>query len=1028
MRRALKLFALAVLILVLAALTIAAFLIYRETETSAYQAHRLAKLADELSWEVKSGPSGDPYFPQSGPYDLRLGYSRLPELLHNLVIHGFHVQAQARVSARMKDLVARGLFVPYREKSQAGLEITGDGQQALYRAAFPGRIYENFEAIPSLVTDSLLFIENRELLDATQPKKNPAIEWDRLGRAVLDKVIQFFRAEHDVVGGSTLATQIEKYRHSPNGMTITPQDKIQQVASASVRAYLDGERTLPARKRIVVDYLNTVPLSAAAGFGEANGLGDGLWAWYGLDFDETNHILNSRFVEGDALVEVARLYKHVLSLMVAQRRPSYYLLTGREALEELTNRHLRALTQAGVIPPGLRDEALKLPLNFRDSAPSAPEEIRNFSAQKAVNAVRVRLASQLGLRRMYDLDRLDVSVQSTLDGELQKRTTDTLRRLKDPEYAQAAGLYGHRLLDKEDLGKIIYSFTLSELTPEGAKFRIQADNFDQPLDINRGTKLDLGSTAKLRTLVTYLEIVEALHKKYATLEPKVLRQQQVDPSDILSRWAIGYLLQSPDKSLATMLDAALERRYSANPDERFFTGGGMHVFQNFKRDDDRKILSVREATLNSVNLVYIRLMRDIVRHYMFHIPGSSAKILRDAGNSDREGYLRRFADKEGREFINRFYLKYKGKTATPAEISEVFFSSFRHTPRRLAAAYRYIYPESTLPEFVKFMASHQSRFKGRPPSFHVLYEDYAPGKYSLADQGYIVTVHPLELWLVRYLMTHPDAQYKDIIEASGDERVAVYHWLFKTIHKNSQDIRIRGLLELEAFLEIHRNWKRHGYPFDSLVPSLATAIGSSADHPAALSELMGIILNSGERLPAVLIERLRFAADTPFETIVERNPVKGEKIFSPELAAAVRGVLTDVVETGTASRLARAIAEEDGTETFIGGKTGTGDHRHVTFSSPGVIKESRVVNRSATFVFFIGDRFFGTMTAFVPGADAANYKFTSALSTQVMKHLLPQLKPLIDKAEPLPEQTLAKRAVKRNPPKKDNEKETVNAS
>ncbi|MGH8761862.1 MAG: transglycosylase domain-containing protein, partial [Nitrosospira sp.] len=442
MRRALKLFALAVLILVLAALTIAAFLIYRETETSAYQAHRLAKLADELSWEVKSGPSGDPYFPQSGPYDLRLGYSRLPELLHNLVMHGFHVQAQARVSARMKDLVARGLFVPYREKSQAGLEITGDGRQPLYRATFPTRVYENFEAVPSLVTDSLLFIENRELLDATQPKKNPAIEWDRLGRAVLDKVIQFFRAEHDVVGGSTLATQIEKYRHSPNGMTITPQDKIQQVASASVRAYLDGERTLPARRRIVVDYLNTVPLSAAAGFGEANGLGDALWAWYGLDFDETNHILNSRFVEGEALVEVARLYKHVLSLMVAQRRPSYYLLTGREALEELTNRHLRALTQAGVIPSGLRDEALKLPLSFRDSAPSAPEEIRNFSAQKAVNAVRVRLASQLGLRRMYDLDRLDVSVQSTLDGELQKKTTDTLRRLKEPEYAQAAGLYG----------------------------------------------------------------------------------------------------------------------------------------------------------------------------------------------------------------------------------------------------------------------------------------------------------------------------------------------------------------------------------------------------------------------------------------------------------------------------------------------------------------------------------------------------------------------------------------------------------
>jgi len=169
----------------------------------------------------------------------------------------------------------------------------------------------------------------------------------------------------------------------------------------------------------------------------------------------------------------------------------------------------------------------------------------------------------------------------------------------------------------------------------------------------------------------------------------------------------------------------------------------------------------------------------------------------------------------------------------------------------------------------------------------------------------------------------------------------------------------------------------------------------------------------------VLVERLQFAAGTPFETIVERTPVNGERMFSPELAAAVRAVLSGVVESGTASRLANAIVEEDGAETLIGGKTGTGDHRYVTFSSPGVIKESRSVNRSATFVFYIGDRFFGTMTAFVPGSAAGDYTFTSALSTQVMKHLLPVLRPFIDTAEPLPEQMLAKA-----PGKPDRLKET----
>ena len=47
--------------------------------------------------------------------------------------------------------------------------------------------------------------------------------------------------------------------------------------------------------------------------------------------------------------------------------------------------------------------------------------------------------------------------------------------------------------------------------------RIQADNLDRPLDINEGAKLDLGSTAKLRTLITYLEIITELHGRYAHL-------------------------------------------------------------------------------------------------------------------------------------------------------------------------------------------------------------------------------------------------------------------------------------------------------------------------------------------------------------------------------------------------------------------------------------------------------------------------------------------------------------------------------
>jgi hypothetical protein len=93
------------------------------------------------------------------------------------------------------------------------------------------------------------------------------------------------------------------------------------------------------------------------------------------------------------------------------------------------------------------------------------------------------------------------------------------------------------------------------------------------------------------------------------------------------------------------------------------------------------------------------------------------------------------------------------------------------------------------------------------------------------------------------------------------------------------------------------------------------------------------------------------------------------------------------------------VALPDGTILPIGGKTGTGDNRFKVFDAAGHPLGSRPVNRTATFVFMIGDRFYGTVTAFVPGKTSANYNFTSALAVQPLKDLEPQLIPLIQRAE-----------------------------
>ncbi|HJV61018.1 MAG TPA: transglycosylase domain-containing protein, partial [Albitalea sp.] len=960
----------------LAAIAGIAWLVVDEVQTSRRQAQSLSRVAADLRFELKPGPSPAIRFPGAGPFDERLGYHRIPQFVQRLQQQGFAVSAQARMSPRLLELVDKGLFATYREKTQTGLDVADCRGQPLFDASYPERVYAGFDAVPPLLVDSLLFIENRELLDERFPTRNPAVEWDRFGKAVADQLLRRVDSSHAAAGGSTLATQIEKYRHSPEGRTESAREKLRQMVSASLRAYMDGENTLGRRRQIVLDYLNTVPLSAKAGFGEVNGLGDGLWAWYGRDFAQVNRLLatpipdvpapprqRSALAFRQALLPMQALaFKQALSLMIAQRRPSYYLAEGEPVLRQLTDAHLRLLADAGLIPAALRDAALPLHLELQKQF--ALPRPGSFIGRKAANAVRGKLQSLLAMPRSYDLDRLDLAVTSPLDGAVQRAATTLLRGLGDPLQAHAAGLFGFRLFNEgDDTSKIMFSFTLFERGETGNLLRVQTDNFDQPFDLNEGARLDLGSTAKLRTLITYLQLVAELHARWSGLPAAELSKLAISSRDPLARWARDHLLHAEDKSLPVMLDAAMQRTYSASPYEGFFTGGGLHHFENFEPEDNRRTMTVREALTRSVNLVFIRLMRDVVHHVMARSEGESAALLDDEDNPKRQQYLARFADKEGREFIARFYRKYAGLQADQAE--DLLLRGARGTPVRLAAAFYGLQPRGNLAELAGFLSRRLPHADLSEAALRSLQDKYGPERWSLADRGYLAGLHPLELWVVAELRRRPKATLGELIAAGAQQRQEVYGWLFKTRHKNAQDARIRNLLEVDAFAEIHRMWKRLGYPFESLTPSYATALGASGDRPAALADLMGIIVNRGLRLPVTRITSLQFARATPYETDLARQPAQAERVLPAELTDVVRRALLTVVEEGTAKRLKGALVRRDGSVVEIGGKTGTGDHRFDTYGPGGRLISSRVVNRSATLVFLIGDRYFGTMMAYV---------------------------------------------------------------
>ncbi|CAA9892811.1 Carboxypeptidase [Candidatus Methylobacter favarea] len=982
-----------------------------EVKTSNYQARYLSIVSKQLSFKLNSGPSSSIRYPEYGPYDQRLGYVMLPDVIDRLEKSGFNITAQASSSPMMTQLADYGLFTIYHEKNRAGLRILDQADQVVFSSAYPSYGYPNFDSIPALVLYTLLFIENRELLDDIHINVNPAVEWDRLGYAVLQMMASKLGADINVPGGSTLATQLEKYRHSRHGYTNSIMDKFRQMSSASVRAYLLGADTRAMRRAIALAYLNSMPLAATPKLGEAHGLGDGLRAWFGADFNEVNKLLGSNSINSSERVSArqARAYRQVLSLLLSQRRPSYLLGPGYNALQNLTNSYLRLLAEQGVISTSLRDAALQV------STPRwarLDQPVTAFMTEKKTQTVlRARLAKTLGVKSIYDLDRLDLTVKTSLDYPAQQAVSTALRRLSEPDEARTAGVLGFRLLNENtDLSPLIYSLMLFERGTTGNLLRIQTDNYDQPLDINEGIRLDLGSTAKLRTMVHYLELIAEIYRQYKDFFSTELSRVELHPRDYLSAWVIEQLRLKPKISLEDLLNLALDRRYSASSGENFFTGGGIHHFNNFDKAEDLKIMSVRHALRDSVNLVFIRLMRDLVYHHLYK-PQGIARWLEIPGDPRRKESLERFADREGSVYLQRFYAKYRGKSA--AEALTLLTRRVIAKPSRLTMLYRAVYPKHDEYALSQYLNIHLTKTALLNEDIYNLYDKYSAEKFDLQDQGFITKIHPLELWLVGYLAEHPDASREEVIEAGAEKRQEVYRWLLKSKRKGAQQRRIMTLLEVDAFKEIHKAWQRLGYPFGKLTPSYATAIGASGDRPAALAELMGIIQNEGIKLPIIRFESLHYAEATPYETVLHKLPEQGQPVLAPEVTRVARSALIGVVEGGTASRLRGVYTGSDGKPMAVGGKTGTGDHRLEIWGDGGRLLESKFISRAATFAFVLGERFFGVITAYVAGPDAEHYHFTSSLPVQILKFLKPTLSPLLNKTpvdenpKPLSKMTVA---------------------
>jgi membrane peptidoglycan carboxypeptidase len=845
-----------------------------ESHTSVLQAQFFARWSAQLRYRVAAGASTAIAFPVTGPFDERRGYTRMPQFTERLQHSGYRISAQARQTPELVDVIRRHIAPPFPEPPLADLTIRDTHGALLHgtsQAQLP--VWRSLDEVPPLVVNSLLFIENRSIGIDSGPMQNPAVDLGRSAKALALYMGRSIGMSWPLEGGSTLATQLEKFRHSPAGHTSSPQEKLRQIVSASLAAYHEGMSTRRPREQIILDYLNTMPLGAAPGIGEVNGLSQGLAAWFGSSARDVFAALRAP----EDSPEKARAYRQVLALLYSVHAPSYYL-HDHAALDSRLDAYLGLLSGAGVLDAGLAGQLRGMPLTFAGAMPPPA----GFVDRKAANAVRAELSGLLGVGNLYDLDRLSLTADTTIDAELQARVGRVLKQLADPSFVATAGLREPHLLEHGDPGGITWSMLLLEARPEGNVVRVRTDTHNGPLDVNEGTKLELGSTAKLRTLVHYLEIVSQLRAELSALQPEDLATTAVAARDPLTRWAAYTLFATPGLTDEELLERALDRSYPGSPAEAFFTGGGIHHFRNFEPDDDLHELSVRTALVRSNNLVFIRLMRDVVQFHEARLPYDAHAVLADLRSPERRALLEQIA------------------------------------------------------------AAEEKR-------------------------------------------THASAR-----------------WLLAHRNRLIADTRLRIRIERDAFERMTPGWRRLGFPFEHLVPSYATALGSSADRPTALAELMGILVNDGRRLPTYDIERLSFAAGTPYETVMTHARAAGERVISEPIARTVRRVLGEVVDRGTARRLKGVFHGAANQPLPVGGKTGSGDNRYETFARDGTLLTARPVSRTGVFVFYLGERWYGVITASVAGDKAGDYSFTSSLPLAALKLLAPTLSAAI-RHEPLRE-------------------------
>lgn len=403
---------------------------------------------------------------------------------------------------------------------------------------------------------------------------------------------------------------------------------------------------------------------------------------------------------------------------------------------------------------------------------------------------------------LYDFDCFDLWVNIIFQYELQESVIVYLQKFVDLDYVVQFGLIGECLLILILICLVCYSFILFECMLSGNQVWVQIDNIDQFFDINEGSKLELGFIVKLWVLVSYLEIVVQIYCDYGGMSVVELCKVEVELFDFIFCWGIDYLVVSCDCDFFVMFQVVMEWCYLVSFYESFFIGGGLYIFNNFCKEDNGCWLMLLEVLCELINLFFVCLLCDLICYDIYQNVGSKVQLLVDDKDLCCVDYFDCFVDKESQVYLCCFWVKYCDKDVN--QCLEIFFDGLCFWLVWLVVIYCYLQLQVDLVSFSVFFC--ECLFYGSLIDKCVveLYECYGLGKFNFNDQGYVVCVYLLELWLFGYLQKQLQVIFGEVVVVSGVECKEVYGWLFKLWYKNVCDKCICILLEVEVFFDLYQ--------------------------------------------------------------------------------------------------------------------------------------------------------------------------------------------------------------------------------